>query len=166
MPSAAASTYADYLQSLVQAVASSEAGQPPCFRFDSHINPNYSLDFDASTSALVFRNNWGAAPVAYGYVCFAYGVAVYGAYTSSFATMDGSTVALDEYGGHRHDASSPYHYHSQVMDPPVSAGVPYKLHVLGNVGACRGNIVDVPNFWNGDKVADTMGQSTIWVKGQ
>lgn len=94
------------------------------------------------------------------------GVAVYGAYTSSFPNMDGSTVALDEYGGHRHNAASPYHYHSQVMDPPVSAGMPYKLHALGNVGAWRGRIVDVPNFWNGDKVADTTGQSTIWVKGQ
>ncbi len=94
------------------------------------------------------------------------GIAVYGAYTSQYPSMDGAAVALDEYGGHRHDAASPYHYHSQVMDPPVSAGVPYKLHVLGNVGAWRGNIVDVPNFWNGDKVADTTGQMTIWVKGQ
>ena len=72
MPAATTSTYADYLQSIVQAVEDTTAGQPSCFRFDSHINPNETLDFDASTSSLVFRNNWGAAHVGYGYVCFAY----------------------------------------------------------------------------------------------
>jgi hypothetical protein len=63
------STYNTYLQKLVQ-VVSDNSGY---FRFDSHLHPNNSIDFDASDSnKLKFRNNFGKTSTFYGYVAFSY----------------------------------------------------------------------------------------------
>ncbi len=63
-------TYNDYFIKTFQAVADSDGS---CFRLDSELHSNYSLDVDLSDSnTLKLRNNWGAAKQAYGYLCFSY----------------------------------------------------------------------------------------------
>ena len=65
------STYNTYLTKLIQLVA--DATDPSCYRMDSHLHPNNAVDVDTSASnTLKFRNNFGKASVAYGYVCFSY----------------------------------------------------------------------------------------------
>ena len=62
-------TYSPYLSKIFQAIADPSG----YFRLDSHLQPNNSLDFDASDSnKLKFRNNFGKAVPTYGYVTFAY----------------------------------------------------------------------------------------------
>ena len=69
---AGSTTYKDYLKKIVQVVVDSSDSN--CFRFDPHLQSNYSLDVDTSSSnQLVFRNNWGlTSSSGFGYVCFAY----------------------------------------------------------------------------------------------
>jgi len=62
-------TYSTYLSKIFQAIADTSGN----FRLDSHLQPNNSLDFDASDgNKLKFRNNLGKASPTYGYVTFAY----------------------------------------------------------------------------------------------
>jgi len=61
--------YTRYLKKIFQAIADTSG----YFRLDSHLQPNNSLDFDASDgNKLKFRNNFGKASPTYGYVTFAY----------------------------------------------------------------------------------------------
>jgi hypothetical protein len=63
------STYDNYLTKIVQLVATSDGH----YRLDSHLHPNNSIDVEASTSILKFRNNFGkTAATANGYVTFSY----------------------------------------------------------------------------------------------
>jgi len=63
------STYDNYLTKIVQLVATSDG----FYRLDSHLHPNNSIDVEASTSNLKFRNNFGkTAATANGYVTFSY----------------------------------------------------------------------------------------------
>jgi hypothetical protein len=63
------STYDNYLTKIVQLVATSVG----FYRLDSHLHPNNSIDVEASTSSLKFRNNFGkTAATANGYVTFSY----------------------------------------------------------------------------------------------
>jgi hypothetical protein len=66
---ASSTTYSPYLSKIFQAIADTSG----YFRLDSHLQPNNSLDFDASDgNKLKFRNNFGKASPTYGYVTFAY----------------------------------------------------------------------------------------------
>ena len=66
---ASSATYSTYLSKIFQAIADTSG----YFRLDSHLQPNNSLDFDASDgNKLKFRNNFGKATPTYGYVTFAY----------------------------------------------------------------------------------------------
>ena len=63
------STYDNYLTKIVQLVATSDGH----YRLDSHLHPNNSIDVEASTSILKFRNNFGkTSATANGYVTFSY----------------------------------------------------------------------------------------------
>lgn len=63
------STYDNYLTKIVQLVAASDGH----YRLDSHLHPNNSIDVEAGTSNLKFRNNFGkTAATANGYVTFSY----------------------------------------------------------------------------------------------
>ena len=63
------STYNTYLAKTIQLVTASDG----YFRLDSHLHPNQSVDVDASTAVLKFRNNFGkTSATANGYVTFAY----------------------------------------------------------------------------------------------
>jgi uncharacterized repeat protein (TIGR02543 family) len=79
------------------------------------------------------------------------GIAIYGKYESNYTSMDGYSVALDEYGGHDHDDYG-YHYHAHAQDviETDKRGVeyPFTQHFL-MVGAYRGNINNIPDFQNG-----------------
>jgi hypothetical protein len=62
-------TYNTYLSKIFEAIADTSG----YFRLDSHLQPNDSLDFDATDgNKLKFRNNFGKAAPTYGYVTFAY----------------------------------------------------------------------------------------------
>jgi len=64
-----ASTYNTYLAKTIQFITASDG----YFRLDSHLHPNQSIDVDASTGSLKFRNNFGkTSATANGYVTFAY----------------------------------------------------------------------------------------------
>ena len=79
------------------------------------------------------------------------GIAIFGKYESTYSSMDGYSVALDEYGGHDHDDYG-YHYHAHAED--VSSkdkrGEVYNFtqHFL-MVGAYKGKINNIPDFQNG-----------------
>jgi hypothetical protein len=63
------STYNNYLATTIQLVTASDG----FFRLDSHLHPNQSIDVEASTGTLKFRNNFGkTSATANGYVTFAY----------------------------------------------------------------------------------------------
>jgi len=66
---ASSASYSPYLSKIFQAIADTSG----YFRLDSHLQPNNSLDFDATDgNKLKFRNNFGKAAPTYGYVTFAY----------------------------------------------------------------------------------------------
>lgn len=79
------------------------------------------------------------------------GIAIYGKYESAYSSMDGYSVALDEYGGHDHDDYG-YHYHAHAEDVSSTdkRGDDYNFtqHFL-MVGAYKGNINNIPDFQNG-----------------
>lgn len=63
------STYNSYLAKTIQLVTASDG----FFRLDSHLHPNQSIDVEAGTGVLKFRNNFGkTSATANGYVTFAY----------------------------------------------------------------------------------------------
>jgi len=63
------STYNSYLSKTIQLVTTSDGH----YRLDSHLHPNNSIDVEAATGTLKFRNNFGkTAATANGYVTFAY----------------------------------------------------------------------------------------------
>ena len=63
------STYNSYLTKTIQLITASDG----YYRLDSHLHPNHSIDVDATTDTLKFRNNFGkTAATANGYVTFAY----------------------------------------------------------------------------------------------
>jgi len=79
------------------------------------------------------------------------GIAIYGKHESAYSSMDGYSVALDEYGGHDHDDYG-YHYHAHAEDVSSTdkRGDVYNFtqHFL-MVGAYKGNINNIPDFQNG-----------------
>ena len=79
------------------------------------------------------------------------GIAIYGKHEGTYSSMDGYSVALDEYGGHDHDDYG-YHYHAHAQDVSSTdkRGDVYNFtqHFL-MVGAYKGNINNIPDFQNG-----------------
>lgn len=76
------------------------------------------------------------------------GIAIFGKYESSYPSMDGYSIALDEYGGHDHNDGFGYHYHAHTgenVENQASPGNYYDEHFL-MVGAWKGNINDIPGF--------------------
>ena len=77
------------------------------------------------------------------------GLALYGKYESSHATMDGYETSLDEFGSHSHDDYG-HHYHaftSIVSDEWANQTFTFEEHFL-LAGAYRGLINDIPGFQN------------------
>jgi len=75
------------------------------------------------------------------------GIALFGKHESSFSSMVGSQVSLDEYGGHDHGDGFGYHYHAHTQStigtiPPNNS---FNQHIL-LVGAWKGNINNIPGF--------------------
>ena len=96
------STYDNYLTKIVQLVATSDG----FYRLDSHLHPNNSIDVEASTSSLKFRNNFGkTAATANGYVTFSYDTSthlleaknryIYTYASSTASTPNEATYAID-----------------------------------------------------------------------
>ena len=78
------------------------------------------------------------------------GLAIYGKYESNYSSMDGSSVALDEYGSHDHDGYG-HHYHAfagDVSSDVKGVAVNFTQHFF-MVGAYRGNINNIPGFQDG-----------------
>jgi hypothetical protein len=103
------------------------------------------------------------------------GIALYGKYEHDYSTMNGYSLALDEYGGHDHDDYG-YHYHSHEVNVNQTYGGsattlydysvmyqnnPSTLSYTGHVllpGAYKGNIDEVPYF-----LESGLNQSTVFV---
>jgi len=105
------------------------------------------------------------------------GIALYGIYDADYS-MDGSTVALDDFGGHSHGDYG-YHYHSHIVnntssnnidvvtaDELTGASTTYDLHILMK-GAWKGKINNIPEFWNTSLSAPeySLGQKNKYVWG-
>jgi len=72
IPLIGGTTYQNYFSMMLQVVASS-TDTSGYYRIDSHLNPNFSLDANSSSSfQLNFRNNLGQTSTPYGYVVFNY----------------------------------------------------------------------------------------------
>jgi hypothetical protein len=98
------------------------------------------------------------------------GVAGYGVYRDGDVASDGSTLALDAFGGHEHGIYG-YHYHSFTQTKSTTAGkgpqdppgnVSYTAHQLPPRGAWAGRINDIPEFWKGP-VPDYVGGKSIYL---
>jgi hypothetical protein len=79
------------------------------------------------------------------------GIAIYGKYETSYPSMDGFSVALDEYGGHDHDDYGyHYHAHAKAVSSTDKTGAVFNFtqHFM-MVGAYKGNINSIPDFQNG-----------------
>ena len=79
------------------------------------------------------------------------GIAIYGKYETSYPSMDGYSVALDEYGGHDHDDYGyHYHAHAKAVSSTDKTGAVFNFtqHFM-MVGAYKGNINSIPDFQNG-----------------
>ena len=69
--------------------------------------------------------------------------------------MDGQDIILDDYGGHSHGDYG-YHYHAHTVlsntigDNSQVTDETYKINVLMK-GAWKGNINEIPYFWNNKK---------------
>tara|TARA_S200000501_G_C20842938_1_gene752445 strand:- start:173 stop:2398 length:2226 start_codon:yes stop_codon:yes gene_type:complete len=77
------------------------------------------------------------------------GIALFGKYQDSHSGMDGSSVDIDEFGGHIHDEYG-YHYHSHSANVEQQSG-PNTYTFTQNYlqrGAFKGIINDVPGFLN------------------
>ena len=81
------------------------------------------------------------------------GIALYGNYKK--LNMDGQDIILDDYGGHSHGDYG-YHYHAHTVlsntigDNSQVTDETYKINVLMK-GAWKGNINEIPDFWNNNK---------------
>ena len=77
------------------------------------------------------------------------GLALYGKYESAYPGMDGSSVALDDYGSHSHeDYGTHYHAHEKNMTGTwQNTSHSFTEHFL-LVGAYKGKINDIPGFQN------------------
>ena len=81
------------------------------------------------------------------------GIALYGNYKK--LNMDGEDIILDDYGGHSHGDYG-YHYHAHTVlsntigDNSQVTDETYKINVLMK-GAWKGNINEIPDFWNNNK---------------
>ena len=79
------------------------------------------------------------------------GIAIYGKYETSYPSMDGYSVALDEHGGHDHDDYGyHYHAHAKAVSSTDKTGAVFNFtqHFM-MVGAYKGNINSIPDFQNG-----------------
>ncbi len=75
------------------------------------------------------------------------GVALFGKYEVEYPQMTGYGVSLDEYGGHIHGDGFGYHYHAHTEEhQSESSSQSFTEHFL-MVGAWRGNINDIPGFY-------------------
>ena len=75
------------------------------------------------------------------------GVALFGKHDENFTEMDGSSVALDDFGGHNHDDYG-YHHHAFSKPATQSQGpdtYTYTQNFLQR-GAFKGQINDIPGF--------------------
>jgi hypothetical protein len=75
------------------------------------------------------------------------GVALFGRYEENYGTMEGYSIALDEYGGHDHgdDFGFHYHAHTQEVSSTGNNAVTFDQRFL-LVGAWKGKINDIPGF--------------------
>ncbi|MDP4764658.1 MAG: T9SS type A sorting domain-containing protein [Salibacteraceae bacterium] len=75
------------------------------------------------------------------------GIALFGKYETSYSSMAGYNISLDEYGGHDHGDGFGYHYHAhtQSMTTSMPPSVNFDEHFL-MVGAWKGNINSIPGF--------------------
>jgi hypothetical protein len=75
------------------------------------------------------------------------GVALFGRYEENYGTMEGYSIALDEYGGHDHgdDFGFHYHAHTQEVSSTGNNAVTFDQRFL-LVGAWKGKINDIPAF--------------------
>ena len=108
-------------------------------------------------------------------IAFGYdGIALYGIYESDYSTMDGYNVSLDNFGGHSHDSYG-YHYHchpivnneSNNIDTNLNGAVDYTIHALMK-GAWKGNVNNVPDFWQQSSLAPaySLSQSSQYAWGE
>ena len=77
------------------------------------------------------------------------GIALFGKYQNSHSGMDGSSVDIDDFGGHIHDEYG-YHYHAHSANVEQQSG-PNTYTFTQNYlqrGAFKGVINDVPGFLN------------------
>ncbi|MDC1221100.1 T9SS type A sorting domain-containing protein [Salibacteraceae bacterium] len=75
------------------------------------------------------------------------GIALFGKYETSFSSMAGYGIALDQYGGHDHGDAFGYHYHAHTQSI-TSSSAPnptFDEHIL-LVGAWKGDINNIPGF--------------------
>lgn len=98
------------------------------------------------------------------------GVAGYGFYQEGDTTSDGVDTPLDGFGGHEHGDYG-YHYHSFTQvevtetgagpgDPP--GGVEYTAHMLPPLGAWKGRINDIPEFWD-NRSPNYVGGNSVYL---
>ena len=77
------------------------------------------------------------------------GIALFGKYQDDSNLMDGANETVDEFGGHSHDDYE-YHYHAHSKTVEQQAGpntYTFEQNYLQK-GAFRGNINDIPGFFN------------------
>ena len=77
------------------------------------------------------------------------GIALFGKYQDDSNLMDGANETIDEFGGHSHDDYE-YHYHAHSKTVEQQAGpntYTFEQNYLQK-GAFRGNINDIPGFFN------------------
>jgi len=89
-----------------------------------------------------YSNSQGNATTHPPIIGFSYdGIAIYGKYEGSFNSMEGYSLALDEYGGHSHGDYG-YHYHAHAKQIENGSN-DFKQHFL-MVGAWKGKINTLP----------------------
>jgi len=78
------------------------------------------------------------------------GIALFARYESSYSSMAGYNVGLDEFGGHDHGDGFGYHYHAHAENHVSSnnSNISFTEHFL-LVGAWKGNINSIPGFDEG-----------------
>ena len=127
--------------------------------------PHYHLDgFHAQGICLYGPANYSTTTVHPPLIGFAMdGGWIYGRHL--YATSEGSTVPLDNCGGHNHSSAvsyvnGVYHYHSQVLNATGtggprnaggwgSAGTQFTYSTMGPANCWRGNASAIPNFMAG-----------------
>ena len=75
------------------------------------------------------------------------GIGIFGKYESSFSSMNGANISIDDFGGHDHDDGFGYHYHAhtQALTTIQPPNADFDMHIL-MVGAWKGNINSIPGF--------------------